>query len=198
MLSYCMENVLPPDQIDPNQQQILAPQDFYPNSPLSIQSASSESIKYLEETDDLIRSIEMTLLNKVTIINESGEEEVVDSPYGFPYMNELGVSRIIALYKSHFHRGITLSSFNDDEISLIMSLFHKSIASMLAEKYREFDIQKGNLNVIMDMITNPIYATLKRAAYESDKNMLTKTQRASETRIIGDGAHQKKGFLGLW
>lgn len=184
-----------PEQNAP--QPTIEPGEFYPNSPLSVQNASSEAIRYLEETDDLIRSIEMTLLNKTTQINADGDECVVDSPYGFPYMNELGVSRIVSLYKSHFHRGITLSSFNDDEISMIMSIFHKSVASMIAEKYREFDIQKGNMNVIMDMITNPIYATLKRAAYESDKNMLTKTQRASETRIIGEQQGQKK-FFGLF
>lgn len=183
----------------PTQQVPLSSADYLPNSPVSLDSGQSESIKYLEETDDLIRNIEMTLLNKIVRVNQNtGEEEIIESPYGSPYMNELGVSRIIALYKAHFHRGITLSSFTDGEISMIMSLFHKSLVLMIGEKYLEFGLEKGNFNIVMDIITNPIYATFKRAAYESDKNMLTKTQRSSETRIIGEQMQPKKKFFGLW
>jgi len=161
------------------------------NSPVSISSNNNETIRWLEDTEDIIKELELTLLNREIVVIK-GVEETVARKHGQPYMNEDGVNRILSIMKSHFHRGITLSNFTDIEVQRIMEVLHLKIAFIIGHNHEAFEISKGNLNTIIEIITNVIFSTFKRAVNEGERNMLNKTQRMTETRMIGQ--EQKRGL----
>ena len=164
------------------------------NSPVSMGSQSPETIRWLEHTEDIIKDLELTLLNKEIVV-ENGEEVERDRAYGEPFMNPSGVNRILSIIRSHFHRGVTLSNFRDKEVERIMEILHLKIAFLIGHNCEEFDISKGNLNTIQEMITNVIYSTFKRAVNEGERIMFGRTQRASETKVVGEP--QKRGLSRL-
>lgn len=158
--------------------------------------SGDETVKWLETTDDIIGIIELTLLNKVIKRNPDGSEELVNNPYGSPFMNEIGVNKLISIIKAHLHRGVTLSSFSDDEITRIMNILHIKLAFLILKNKDEFKIDKKDMGIIMEMITNPIYATIKRAAYEGERMMLMSTHKINEIRTSGDEPRRK--FMGIF
>lgn len=165
------------------------------NSPVSLGSQGSETIRWLEDTEDIIKELELTLLNREIVI-ENNREVIKDRKHGKPYMNSDGVNRVLSIIRSHFHRGITLSNFKDMEIQRIMEILHLKIAFMIGHNHESFQIEKGNLNTIQEIITNVIYSTFKRAYNEGERIMFGRTQRGTETKVVGE--NQKRGLSKLF
>jgi hypothetical protein len=188
--------------MQPNPDEYVMPQpqpQFLPtpqpqqDSPVMLNQQSNETIKWLEETADIVKQIEMTLLNQEIYEDEDGELRIRDKE-GTPYMNKLGVNQTISLVTSHFHRGITLSNFTDLEIVKTMRILHVKIALLLGRNRETFAIEKGNLHTIIEIITNIIHATFKRAGNEGERVMFGRTHSTSETHMTQPPAQQKKLF----
>jgi len=179
----------------PQPQQISQENVLVENSPVSLSSQGSETIRWLEETEDITRELELTLLNREIVIIE-GMEQIKDRVFGKAYMNPDGVNRVLSVIRSHFHRGITLSNFKDKEVQRIMEILHLKIAFMIGHNNEDFEIDKGNLNTIIEIITNVIYSTFKRAVNEGERVMFGRTQRGTETKVVGE--NQRRGISRLF
>jgi len=114
---------------------------------------------------------------------------------GEPKMNEIGIKEIWFKLDSFINQNIILSHLTNHEITNIMNALSKSLVLDLQLNWRQYGItKKTDLDVINDTVLINIYAALKRAEGQGEKNWLSKisVENISSTpRIAGS---KKEGF----
>ena len=182
-----MDNLNDP-QID-NSQQPMYYDEF---APMPENKVDNETLKWQLSSDDVLENLRLSLLNKRIEIDENGNPKIVGNKK--PLVNEKGVETIMMVLRPHFQRGVILSNFEDKEILKIMRILRIKLILLLKKYWKEWDIQKGNLAIILETIDNVVFSTFKRAENEGERRYLTTTQRINENRVINQGEAERRGF----
>ena len=99
---------------------------------------------------------------------------------GKKLMNDNGVKMIITLVFSHIGKNTILSTLKTNEIASVMKLLHKHLTLHLSDKWKEYEIDKSDLTLINDIVTNTIWFALKRAENGAEKKFLSSTEKRVE------------------
>lgn len=110
-----------------------------------------------------------------------------ESKIGDPKMNETGIKEIWFKLDSFINQNIIYSHLERKEISKLMDFLSKSLVLDLQLNWKEYGItKKTDLDAINDTILINIYAALKRAEGQNEKNWIGKIsveQISSSPRI---------------
>jgi hypothetical protein len=181
-------------QIDNVQAPMPMPMETgFENSPVSMSNANSETIRWLEDSREMLEEIELTLSNKELHEDKDGNVGIRDKKYGERFMNDDAVNTIMSILRPHINKNVFLSNFTDEDIDQIMQKLHIKISMLIGVNTKEFGIKETNLHTIVEICTNPIFSAYKRAAHEGERNMFTRTQRGVETRV-----HNEDGGRGIF
>jgi hypothetical protein len=126
---------------------------------------------------------------------------VIWTPEGYRMMNDKGVRMTLSLVSSMSDKDTVLTTLDKNEIASTMRALHKHVAQLFGEKYKEYEIDKGDLTVIIDIVTNKIWFAMKRAEGGAEKNFIAKlgVARKEVSTIVPAEIQQaqQRGFLGL-
>lgn len=88
-------------------------------------------------------------------------------------VNKVGIDNIWFILDSHINQNIILSHLKEKEISNIMDALQTDLVDDLGLNWREYGIKKKtDLDTINDSILTNIFASLKRAEGQNEKNWL--------------------------
>lgn len=141
---------------------------------------STEQVKYVLNTDDVLTSVEAYLSSLV--YDTKRKQWVRDEiEAGKPLMNERGVNEIMRVLKIRLSRIFTLSNFNEKDINIISKQFGRNLVLLFFAKYREYEIERVRIRFITHEIVDCVYATLMKARDGQLQTFLKDTTRVTET-----------------
>jgi hypothetical protein len=164
--------------------------------PYAVEGASMQTVELKLKTEDIIREIKNALLGRI-VFGRDGNGNDIYAQEGEPLMSAEGVGEVMTIVRSYFHRGFILGNFDDRDIEILMTTFHIKLALHLGSCTEKLKLtNKSNLHIITDIVTNNIWASLKRSLFSLEQNHMTKSQHYQETRVFQD--QPKKGVLGIF
>lgn len=144
-----------------------------------------ETVAMELDTITIIETILNQLAGRVYSPVDQGYVEV-----GKRLLNELGEKSIATVLASYISRDKILSILTEDEIKDMTREATDAVRGMIVMKYREFEIEKSNLSIVLRIVEHSIYANLKRALDGRTLDHLANIIR------INEGAKERGGFLG--
>jgi len=110
-----------------------------------------------------------------------------------PYMNDLGISRIIATLRPIASINTTISYLEDWEVRNIIIELNDELAALLTLEWKTFEAQKPYLTSICNMICRMAFMSLKRAFEGGDAKLVKGTTVRHEQMYVN--APQKKDSI---
>ena len=161
-----------PEEINPNYYQ-----GYYPYG----QQPDSQDLSLVEQTNpkDILREIELTL--RGYRYDSIREEWVPPTGLCSPIVNEMGLNSLMADAKSVINQNTILSNLNKEEISKIIIRLGRSVKNKIKMNWKEFAVDKSNLDTSVFAVTDPAFTALKRAMGEGEKRFLKTSVRAIES-----------------
>jgi len=155
-------------------------QEQYPYYPYGPQQVNPQDLSLVEQTNpkDVLKEIEMTL--KGAVYNSLKEEWVIDENSS-PIVNDLGINSLMADARGIINQNTILSNLTTEEISKMIIRLGRSIKNKIKMNWKEFDIDKSNLDTAIFSVTDPAFTALKRAMGEGEKRFLKTSVRAVES-----------------
>jgi hypothetical protein len=153
--------------------------------PISTAYTESErSLKYQLDIDEILDEIEHILKNEQRTFNpETGMVSWEKPKYAKPLINEKGINRILSVARAYDPRSFALSDLEDDDIRKITRKAKDDIIIILEENYELFEIDgHGSASMIVDILVDRIYTTLRRALMGRTLNYLRTTQRIHDVQ----------------
>ena len=144
------------------------------NAPMMHEQVQQAQAVLVEQTNpkNIVRAI---------ILRLQGLEELPDGrkvKVAEAKLNKSGIDNIWFILDSHINQNIILTHLDEDrkkEISKIMNGLQNDLVDDLSLNWREYGIKKKtDLDTINDSILVNIYASLKRAEGQNEKNWLGK------------------------
>lgn len=155
------------------------------------QNRSPELTRWQLSPDEITEKIEHYLKGEIMVWDT--EQEMWKWEHkGKRLMNDRGVRMTMSLLYPHIEKNAVLSTLSMNEISYVMKFIHKHLAIHLATKIEEYEMDRNDLTLIMDIITNTIWFALKRAMDGAEKKFLSASERRIE-RTVERG--QKKSWI---
>ena len=112
-----------------------------------------------------------------------------------PKLNKLGLGKIWFILESHINQNIILSHLDRDEIGKIMMGLSEDLVDNLALNCKNYGIiDKTDLDDINDSILMNVYASLKRAEGQNEKNWLSKISIENISGAPQMMGRKKEGF----
>lgn len=111
------------------------------------------------------------------------------------WMNAEGISKIVGIIRGHVDVNTFLSFLETEDINIITLNIADELATILANKNKQFEVDPVYLGTIHSIIVNNIFFALKRAW--GAKTLLTihsSTHRVESSNIQNDQQKQK-GFI---
>lgn len=128
----------------------------------------------------------------------NGEWAPIDdkNPEAYRLMNEKGIVNVITLLRPHVDKMVILSDLMLDEIYVICRSVRFEIIRLLAEHSAEYDIvpTKANLGLILAIIDNTIFATVKRAFRGGERKHRETMLKLVETHLQKETDRSGGGF----
>lgn len=161
------------------------------NAPRMVEEFQQSQAVLVEQTNPkkVVRDIMLRLQGKMRVADGS-EVEVSE-----PKLNKLGLGKIWFILESHINQNIILSHLDRDEIGKIMMGLSEDLVDNLALNCKNYGIiDKTDLDDINDSILMNVYASLKRAEGQNEKNWLSKISIeniSGAPRMMG---RKKEGF----
>ncbi len=168
-----------------SQQSINAP--YMLNQNQAVQSALVEQIN----PDRILNNIRLTLAGKEEDW-ETGEIKEI----GEALMNDKGIGNIILLAKSVVNQNTIMSSLEPKEINKMVLQLADDIGDDLELNWKEYGINdKIKLDIIMDIVLNMSYPSLKRAQHGGERRFLRTTTVENISTTPRMPQLKKEGFL---
>jgi len=137
------------------------------------------------EFQDILESIMHKLRGESFNYVEDKWEKVPDTAL----VNEQGINALMTLIEGKVNKNITLSNFNEEQISRRMEDFVITLLMHLFMKQAEWEIDTADLSSIREMIESNVEAVYFRALYSGER----KYRKATiERREIISPLQQKK------
>lgn len=144
------------------------------------QQLNPQDLSLVEQTNpkDTLKEIELTLRG---FRFDSIKQEWVAPVSGNEIVNEIGLNSLMADARSVINQNTILSNFDIEQISKIIIRLGRSIKNKIKMNWKEFGIDKANLDTAVFAVTDPAYASLMRAKGEGEKRFLKTSVRAVES-----------------
>lgn len=110
-----------------------------------------------------------------------------------PLANKEGVGAILVDLSSKLSHNTTLTNLEKEEIGILMKAISRRVRLMIVQNYKRYDIKVSDFTLLKDLITEPIFFTLRRALKQGERHFWQKT--TSEQRTIIDRPQPKRGLL---
>jgi len=136
----------------------------------------SNPLAYQLDLDEELRNIYYTLKGIIPI---SGTKAVV----GEPLLNDYGIQLVMTILRSYLHKGIVLSNLTDDDIREIAFWVGYDVATALMKEAEKTGVSDSKLELITDIVSDNVYATLRRARYGWTANSLKEQVRIEKVKI---------------
>lgn len=147
------------------------------------QNYGESSLVQQTNPKEVLFQIEMALRGKIEQVNEDGRTEWI-LPIGCkPIVNQQGINSLMADAKSVINQNTILSNYDDEQISKLIVRLGKSVNRKIKMNWKDFGIDKSNLDTAVFAVTDPAYAALHRAKKEGEKKFLKTSVRAVESYV---------------
>lgn len=139
-------------------------------------------LSLVEQTNprEVLKEIEMTLKGFKRGSPKDKDEWILEKGVA-PLINNIGLNSLMADAKSVINQNTILSNFDIEQISRLIIRLGISIKSKIKMNWKEFGIDKSNLDTVVFAVTDPAYASLMRAKGEGEKRFLKTSVRAIES-----------------
>lgn len=158
---------------------------------------SGETTKWQLTISDITEELRERLKGNIPKYIQDGSGNIMVQWYApkgrKPMLNNDGVESIISTVEFHVNKNMILSTFSPQQISIIAQGLHENLAELLTLKWKDFDIKKANLSILMNCVMNFVWGGLNRALYGGEKRFMTMIERRVE-RIVDKGEDKKKKF----
>jgi hypothetical protein len=121
-----------------------------------------------------------------------------------PYLNDRGISAILAELESLLNYNTTLSNLDDKEVSrIIMGYGLANLRKSLYLNHKEWGLRLENATAVLFIVLYPVYLALKRGYMKGDKEFLKGTIQSivhQQDTTIHDSTRKSGGLrrrLGL-
>jgi hypothetical protein len=101
---------------------------------------------------------------------------------GTRLMNDEGVRFLISLLHTYLNRNFILSNFDADKIETIMTKLYKELGWVIIMKEDEWDVDKAYRYIILDKLSDQVWASLLRAIDGKTLKAFTQVHTSQEMR----------------
>ena len=78
-------------------------------------------------------------------------------------MNEEGIRMIVTIVGSHLTKDKVLTDLDEEDIKRIAKEVRDDVVDLLTLKWKEYEIDKAHLSIIVDIVDHFVYANLRRS-----------------------------------
>lgn len=188
--------------------------------PQAYMRQDTETIKFRLDVDELVAQIEHDLMGehwvreqmtgKVEKDGQIVEVPLIDSKTGVPIMyehwkkvgvakcNDYGAKAISSTIRTLIGKNSFLSDLREDEIMMICRNVLHTINNLIEDRHNEYGVDAKDIEtIIMTVIGEPLFISLKRAEEGRERDSISKIQTVSETHVVGNqGPRFKIPFVG--
>lgn len=108
-----------------------------------------------------------------------------------PIINDDGVRVLTGIIKTALNKVTLLSDIDKRDIRYICKEMHIDLAKVIILNYEKYEIDKKNIDVLIDNVMNFIYIGLKKSEDGGDRKALTQSTRTTRQIVEGE---QKGGI----
>jgi len=168
-------------------------QGVYDNRPQMMpqESVSEGSMIYQLDSEELLTLVEHML--KGQFYDEVNKEWVTDINKRF--MNEVGVSKVMTELRMRINRNFFLSNLTPEMIERVCSKLHCILTKKVALNWREWDVNKQDMESIVYGVMDMVESGLYRA---KDKTTLNYFRPQMHITEAGRPDQQKKKLFGVF
>jgi len=173
------------------QQQAIAGQTSF-QQPQIYEQVQQQQAVLVEQTNPSKIVDEIILrLRGIRRLPDGSEQQVTDAK-----MNKKGIESVWFILDSNINQNIILSHLEEHEIANIMDALQEDIVDDISLNWRQYGIvNKTDLDLINNTILVNIFAALKRAQGQNEKNWLSKI---SVENISSSPSLPKASKGGFW
>ena len=114
--------------------------------------STDELLRYILDSDQVVEEIGHKLRGEVYDPHTEKFVQKYDA-----MMNDKGVNSVMNILNSHMTKNFKTAVLDTDSINQMCKEMRYNIIMIFFEKYKEFGIDKSNLNIIVSIIDNSIY-----------------------------------------
>ena len=139
-----------------------------------------QDLSLVEQTNpsQTLKEIELTLRG---YHYDSIKEQWIIPDGGKPLLNHLGLNSLMADARSVINQNTILSNYKIEQIASLIIRLGRTIKNKVKMNWKEWGIDKSNLDTVVFAVTDPAYASLMRALGEGEKRFLKTSVRAIES-----------------
>lgn len=165
-----------------------------PHTPQMFEQVQQAQAVLVEQTNPK-KTVESIILKLRGLKRLPDGNEVKISEFSKPKMNNKGIESVSFTLDSHINQNIILSHLDEIQITKIMDSLGDDLVDNLRLNWRKFGIKdKSDLDDINNSILVNIYAALKRAEGQNEKNWLGKISIEQISGSHGMPKPKKEGF----
>ncbi len=146
------------------------------------------------DTDGFLESVEFWLrgYKKITKDGESNWVERKGTP---ATLNELGISRIMTIIGSRITKEDMMSDLDEEKIAMIAKDCADDVNDLLYEEGDSFGLRDSDWKVIVNLIQDQVYITLRRSYKGGERRFISLIERAVEQYITRNEENQRNPSL---
>jgi hypothetical protein len=162
-------------------------QDTQPKNYNIIQEGSynsKESLMYQLENTDIVENVYHSLRCEVPILDETTGQWKWVVPEGVvPLINQRGAESLLVELKARVNKIYILSDLDDDDINTMVNNIAVNVIDEITNKWDLYEIDDhASASRIVSIITDAVYATLRKAKGKNYLTYIGKISQVSEIR----------------
>jgi len=147
--------------------------------------------KWLFETNTILREIESTLRG----VTYNPNTKSFDRAY-LPLLSDEGINFFLSFLRPYTSRIFSLSNFESKQIETIMMEFEMDLIVLLGTDTEWFAIDENQLSVIIRIVSDTIYANIRRALNGKGLDLIQNTQQTTE--VVNTKSKSPFNLMGLF
>lgn len=179
----------PPQQQPQQEEQIPYPIQ----QPIYHDNMSNGLLQYQIDSNEIIEEIEHTLKGEVPKYDsKSGEMQWVKRKESKALINDRGISVLLTILKSRLSKIFILSDFDEENVYSMTTGIGETLIDELYFHWEEYEIPSTSAaSTILALVTDTVYATLRKGYLGKYLNFLKTAQRISEVQTFTEGQRQQ-------
>ena len=148
--------------------------------------------KWLFDSDTILREIERILRGVVFDVQLKGFRRVYE-----PLLTDEGINFFLAFLRPYTSKIFSLSNFEKQQIERILLELETDLIVLLGTDTEWFGVNENQLSVIMRIVSDTIYANIRRALNGKGLDLIQNTQQTTEV-VNSRGGKSPFNLLGLF
>ena len=151
---------------------------------------TDEFYKWIYHTDEIIEDFMHNLRGDSW--NSQNAEWIITKT---PIINDDGVRVITGVIKTALNKVTLLSDIEKRDIQYICKAMHIDLAKAIILHHEKYEIDKKNIDILIDNIMNFVYIGLKKSQDGGDRRALTQSTRTTRQIMEGQQGGGIKSFF---